>query len=126
MNKSCFLILLLLTACQPVQGLDDDFIKVSSSQWVSMNTHAPYPFTAESGEIACSMNEVYFYPDDTANDESQIGWPLNDSAKASLEQDGLTPTVTNVIKPDADLAEAVQIGLDHCKKVESQVASFNS
>jgi len=70
MNKPVYLILILLTACQPVQNIDDDFVQISKSQWTAVDNIKPYPFTVEYGEVACSMNEVYFFPNDTANDES--------------------------------------------------------
>lgn len=125
MDKLICLILLTLTACQPIQ-IDDDLIKVSQSEWAIMGNTNPYPFTAEYGEIACSMNEVYFFPTDTANDESQIGLPLNRLADDSLKRDNIKPTVANTIKANADLSEAVQVGLDVCNKVKSQIADFNS
>ncbi len=125
MNKLVFLTLLSLTACQPMQEIDDDFIKVSQTQWAAMNNINPFPFTVEYGEIACSSNEVYFFPNDTANDESLNGWPLNKLAETRLKEAKFKPTVANTIKPNADLSEAIRIGLDHCEKVRSQVASFN-
>ncbi len=82
-----------------------------------MNTHTPYPFTAEYGEIACSMNEVYFFPSDTANDESQIRLPINRLAQISLERDNMKPNVANTLKSNADLSELIKIDLDICEKV---------
>ena len=76
--------LLALTACQDSTNRStemlDDFRQVKELQW---NGDKPYPFTTD-GHIACSMGEVYFYPDDTANDESQTATPLNPTAKYAL------------------------------------------
>ncbi len=122
MNKLVFLTLLSLTACQPNEDTyidTDNDIEVSEVFWAANDNVKPYPFTTEYGDIACSMNEVYFYPDDSANDESQIGLPLNKLAEVRLKEAKLKPTVANAIKPHADLSEAIRMGLDHCKKVKS-------
>ncbi|WP_201554480.1 hypothetical protein [Psychrobacter sp. 72-O-c] len=121
MNKAIYLIILLLTACQPIQdnkAVIDDDIEVSQSLWQTEGNVTPYPFTVDYGNIACTMNEVYFFPTDTANDESQIGLPINRLAEISLRQDKMKPAVANTIKPNADLSEVVQIGLGVCKKAQ--------
>ena len=66
------------------------------------------------------MNEVYFFPNDTVNDESQTGLPLNRLAQIKLKKDDIQPTVKNTIKTDADLSEAILMGLDICRKVNEQ------
>ena len=126
MNKIIYLILFLLTACQPLGELDDDVMEVSKSQWANMDTTKPYPFTVDYGQISCSLNEVEFYPYDTAYDESQVGLPLNRLAQIRAARADLKPTVEYSIKPNADLSEAIQMGLEHCKKVNAQLAKFNS
>lgn len=123
MDKLLYLILLLLTACQPIQADDviiDNDIAVNEMLWAMEGNATPYPFTVEYGNIACSMNEVYFYPDNTANDESQLGQPVNRLAQLSLERDNMTPTVANTIKANADLSDVIKIGLNICKQVNLQ------
>ena len=123
------MILLSLTACQPVADYDtdtDDDIAVVDIFWSSYGNVKPYPFTTKSGHIACSFNEVDFYPDDTANDESSIGWPLNKVAQDSLKSSSMKPNVENAIKPNADLSEAIRMGLDRCKQVQQQLDEFRS
>ena len=127
MYKLAFIALLLLTSCKPIYSdevIIDDAIGINKGLWVIDGNVKPYPFTTDYGYIACSMNEVYYYPDYTADDETQIGLPVNRLAQNKLKQDGLKPTVINAIKPNADLSEAIKIGLDHCKKVNRQVAEF--
>lgn len=129
MNKLIFMILLSLTACQPIADYDtdtDDDIAVFDIFWSSYGNVKPYPFTTKSGHIACSFNEVDFYPDDTANDESSIGWPLNKVAQDSLKSSGMKPNVENAIKPNADLSEAIRMGLDRCKQVQQRLDKFRS
>ncbi|MES1964959.1 hypothetical protein M0N77_06390 [Psychrobacter sp. AH5] len=123
------MILLSLTACQPIADYDtdtDDDIAVVDIFWSSYGNVKQYPFTIKSGHIACSFNEVDFYPDDTANDESSIGWPLNKVAQDSLKSSGMKPNVENAIKPNADLSEAIRMGLDRCKQVQQQLDEFRS
>ena len=72
------------------------------------------------------MNEVYFYPDSTADDESQIGFPLNKLAQQRQDAIGMKPTVSNAIKPNADLSEAIRMGLDRCKQRKAQLENFRS
>ena len=129
MNKLTFMILLSLTACQPIADYDtdtDDDIAVVDIFWSSYGNVKPYPFTTKSGHIACSFNEVDFYPDDTANDASRIGWPLNKVAQDSLKANGMKPNVENAIKPNADLSEAIRMGLDRCEQVQQRLDEFRS
>ena len=126
MNKPIYLLtFLILTACQPFQDYEtvDDFKPVNEALWVAEGNLKPYPFTVKYGNIACTMNAVYFFPDDTANDESQVGLALNRLAEDSLKKDNIQPTMTNTIKSNHDLSEAISIGLDICKKVKAQLAS---
>ena len=123
------MLLLLLTACQPVEKEIDDtdeLIRVHEFYWSTYGNIKPYPFTTESGEIACSMNEVSFFPDNTANDESQVGLPLNKIAEQRQNESGIKSTVKNAIKPNADLSEAIRMGLDRCKQREAQLENFRS
>ena len=123
------MILLSLTACQPIENevdYSDDFIRVASFYWSTFGNVKPYPFTTEFGDIACSMNEVSFFPDDTANDESQVGLPLNKLAQQRQNESGIKSTVKNAIKPNADLSEAIRMGLDKCKQRKAQLDKFRS
>ena len=84
MKKLISMILLSLTACQPSDNIVDNFddvITVHDLYWSTYDNVKPYPFTTEYGHIACSLNEVTYYPDDTINDESQVGLPLNKLAQ---------------------------------------------
>ncbi|AMN69021.1 hypothetical protein AK825_14270 (plasmid) [Psychrobacter sp. P11G5] len=79
------------------------------------------------GEIACASNpafgrEVYFHPKDYT-DESYIGTPLNKSAVDGLQLGRLTPNVPYNLKEEADLSEAVQIGLRVCDEFEDKRAN---
>ena len=78
------------------------------------------------GHITCSLNEVTYYPDDTINDESQVGLPLNKLAQHRQAESGIKATVPNAIKPNADLSEAIRMGLDRCKQTKAQLEKFRS
>lgn len=116
MKNIILLFPLLLIACQPV--VLDDTVSINKADWLAMNSDKPYPFTTDSGNIACSMNEVYYFPNDTINNELSNGLPLNKLAQARSKQAEITPNVENAIIPNADLSEAIRIGLDHCQKVQ--------
>ena len=122
MKNIILLLPLLLIACQPV--FVDDTVSINKADWLAMNSDKPYPFTTDSGHIACSMNEVYYFPNDTVNDESNNGLPLNKLAQIRSQQEKITPNVENAIIPNADLSEAIRIGLDHCQKVQKQSADI--
>ena len=47
-------------------------------------------------------------------DESSIGTPLNKAATKALKRDGMKSNVPYNIKEDADLSEAVEVGLRVC------------
>lgn len=109
----------LVTACTPSQ--DESLKFVSGSTMVhdvfwGADHKTPYPFTT-SGEISCvyypSGVEVYFEPVGYSEDSS-IGIPLNKAATKALKRDGMKPNVPYSIKKDADLSEAVEVGLKAC------------
>ncbi|WP_227430392.1 hypothetical protein [Psychrobacter sp. I-STPA6b] len=110
MRKLSIALLLTLSGCQ--QTPVDDFVKVSQASWTA---NTPYPFTTD-GEITCVRDAVYFYPDDTANDESQVGQPLNDEAVELNKKAGLTATVPNSIKGSLSDAD-IQILLGMCPNI---------
>ncbi|KAA0912815.1 hypothetical protein [Psychrobacter sp. ANT_WB68] len=129
MKKLAFIFLISLTACRPFDDIDsdtDDYIGVSEVHWSSYGNVKPYPFTTSYGNIACSLNEVSFYPDDTANDELTIGFPLNKLAQIRQKTSGVTANVKNTIKRDADLSEAIRMGLDRCKQTEERLEKFKA
>ena len=129
MNKLIPMILLSLTACQPIDDTvsdTDDVIEVNDIYWSSYGNVEPYPFTTKYGHIACSLNEVTYYPDDTINDESQVGLPLNKLAQKRQDEIGMKPTVSNAIKPNADLSEVIRMGLDRCKQTKARLEKFRS
>ena len=111
-----------VAACTPFQD------KSYASKFISGNTvvhevfwgiehNMPYPFTT-SGEILCVYYpdfgiEVYFEPAGYSKDSS-IGTPLNKAAIKALKRDGMKPNVPYSIKEDADLSEAVEVGLRIC------------
>ena len=116
------LLFLSVTACTPSQD------RSYASKFVSGNTvvhemfwgadhDTPYPFTT-SGEISCVYYpdfgiEVYFEPAGYSKDSS-IGTPLNKAATEALKRDSMKPNVPYSIKEDADLSEAVRVGLRAC------------
>lgn len=125
------MILLSLTACQPINNTvdgtgTDDAISVHDFYWALYDNVKPYPFTTKYGHITCSLNEVTYYPDDTINDESQVGLPLNKLAQRRQNESNMKPTVKNAIKPNADLSEAIKMGLDRCKQTKAQLEKFRS
>ncbi|WP_201570776.1 hypothetical protein [Psychrobacter nivimaris] len=116
---------LSLAACSPSQN--DSYaqqfvsgdVAVHEVFW-AVDHNTPYPFTT-SGEISCVYypefgTEVYFEPAGYSKDSS-IGTPLNKAAAKSLEKDGMIPNVPYSIKKDADLSEAVDVGLKACGEV---------
>ncbi len=120
-----------LIACTPAANIDDSygsgFIKINEITWSENNTK-PYPFTVASGEISCGSHpkfgrEVYFEPKGFT-DESYIGTPLNKSASDSLKQVGMVPNVPYSIKQDADLNEAIKIGLRVCDEHKDSLSSY--
>lgn len=72
------------------------------------------------------MNEVSFFPNNTADDDSQVGLPLNKLAQKRQDEIGMKPTVSNAIKPNADLFEAIRMGLDRCKQKKARLENFRS
>lgn len=129
MNKLILMILLSLTACQPINptvDYVDDAIRVTAFYWSSYGNVKPYPFTTEYGYIGCSMNEVTFFPNDTVNDDSQVGLPLNKLAQYRQNKIGMEPTVPDAIKPNADLSESIRMGLDRCKRVQKRLNEFRA
>lgn len=71
MTKLIPMTLLSLTACPPIENevdYTDDFIRVNEFYWSTFGNVKPYPFTTEFGDIACSINEVSFFPNNTADD----------------------------------------------------------
>ena len=129
MNKLILMTLISLTACQPIDNTvndTDDFIRVNEFYWSTFGNVKPYPFTTEFGDIACSMNEVSFFPNNTADDESQVGLPLNKLAQQRQDEIGMKPTVSNAIKPNADLSEAIKMGLDRCKQTKVRLDKYRS
>lgn len=122
-NLSWWLIIsavLSVAACTAVQDERDKFVsgyvEVHEIFWAA-DHDTPYPFTT-SGEISCVYYpefgiEVYFEPVDYI-DESSIGTPLNKAAAKALKRDGMKPNVPYSIKEDADLSEALEVGLRVC------------
>lgn len=113
---------LSLSACSPSQ--DDSYAQQFVSGGVTVHEafwpvdhDTPYPFTTD-GEISCVYypefgTEVYFQPFGYIEDSS-IGTPLNKSAAKSLKKDDMIPNVPYSIKKDADLSEAIEVGLKAC------------
>ena len=129
MNKLIPIILLSLTACRPIDNTvndTDDFIRVNEFYWSTFGNVKPYPFTTQFGDIACSMNEVSFFPNNTADDELQVGLPLNKIAEQKQNESGIKSTVKNAIKPNADLSEAIRMGLDRCEQTKARLDNFRS
>ena len=118
---------LSLAACSPAQDDSHKFVSgdvaVHEVFW-AVDHNTPYPFTT-SGEISCVYypefgTEVYFEPAGYSEDSS-IGTPLNKAAAKSLKKDGLIPNVPYSIKKDADLSEAVEVGLKACDEMHEKI-----
>lgn len=131
-NITIKLIISLLTfavmGCTPAAQREYDefygagFTIVNETFWPANHSN-PYPFTVSPGEIVCNMphagigRQVYFMPHGYT-DESYIGTPLNQAATQALKLDGDTSNVPYSIKKDADLSEAIQIGLRVCDEMQ--------
>ena len=99
MKSIVLLVSLLLIACEPIDNkvFLDDFIAVQEPLWLMNGNVKPYPFATKYGHIACSENEVYYFPNDTANDKSKSGLPLNKLAQLRLRQAHVVPNIENAI-----------------------------
>lgn len=122
---------MLFTACQPIDYTvndtgTDDVIRVTNFYWSTDGNVKPYLFTTKHGHIACSMNEVTFFTDDTINDESQMGLPLNKLAQLRQAESDIKVTVSNAIKVNADLSEAIRRGLDRCKETSLRLKKYKA
>lgn len=122
MKNGILLSLLLLSACTRVEPppkeptikinnsefeVNGDTIVVDEIRWKWAKL-GEYPFTT-GGDLACSNDSVEFYPQEMH--EQDIGLPLNQPAKDNFKKSNLTPNVANAIKPNADLSQAVKLGL---------------
>ena len=131
MKKGILIILVLaLSACTHVEQpeptitmnnndfeVNGDTIVVDEIRWKTAGL-GNYPFTV-GGDLACSNNSVEFYPHSLH--EQDIGLPLNQIARDSFRQDNLTPNVPNVIKPHADISQAIKLGLMICDFNNKQI-----
>ena len=123
-------IVLALSACtafeppEPTIKINNSEFKVNGEtilideirwKWAKLGD---YPFTT-GGDLACSNNSVEFYPD--SFHEQDIGLPLNKVAQERFKQANLTPNVANAIKPNADLSQAVKLGLMICDFNNKQI-----
>ena len=113
-------------ACTPTLERDAaygaGFVVINENTWAA-NYDTPYPFTVSSGEISCGAHaelgrEVYFEPTGFT-DESYIGTPLNPTALKSLEQAGMSANVPYSIQQDADLGDAIKVGLQVCDDMQA-------
>lgn len=129
MKKGILIILVLaLSACTRVEQpeptisfgntnfeVNGDTIIIDEIRWKGLGN---YPFTV-GGDLACNNGSVEFYPNSLH--EQDIGLPLNQIARDSFRQDNLTPNVPNVIKPHADLSQAIKLGLMICDFDNKQI-----
>lgn len=119
---------LLLSACTPTRPLEDgydrnlvvngyslfingDTVSIDPFIWQQAKL-GDYPFTT-AGELACSNDSVEFYPKTLHDDD--VGLPLNQTARNKYKQANLTPNVAPSIKPQADLTQAIYVGLSLCE-----------
>lgn len=135
MKKGIFISLfLLLSACQRVEPpepnitinnnkfeVNGDTIVVDEIRWKWAKL-GDYPFLI-GGDLACNNGSVEFYPNSLH--EQDIGLPLNQTAIDQFKQDNLIPNVPNVIKPNADLSQAVRLGLMICGFNNKQIKQAN-
>ena len=131
MKKGIFISLfLLLSACQRVEPpepnitinnnkfeVNGDTIVVDEVRWKWAKL-GDYPFTV-GGDLACSNDSVEFYPNELH--EQDIGLPLNKIAQDDFKKSNLTPNVINSIKPNADLSQAIRLGLMICDFNDKQI-----
>lgn len=89
--------------------LNIESVPVDELQWRFMGL-TDYPFTT-AGHIYCFNNAVNFAP--YPMKETDVQQPLNQRAVEQLRLSNLTPTA-NSIKPNADLTQAINIGLKVC------------
>ena len=124
--KKGFLIslFLILSACHRIESkppsitfnnskfeVNGDTVAVNEINWKFANI-GDYPFIT-GGDIACNNGNVEFYP--KGLHEQDIGLPLNQAAQNRFKQANLNPNVPNVIKFNADLSQAVKLGLMICE-----------
>lgn len=135
MKKGIFISLfLLLSACQRVEPpepnitinnnkfeVNGDTIVVDEVRWKWAKL-GDYPFTV-GGDLACSNDSVEFYPNELH--EQDIGLPLNKIAQDDFKKSNLTPNVINSIKPNADLSQAIRLGLMICDFNDKQIKQAN-
>ena len=123
-------IVLALSACTAVEP-PEPTIKINNSEfkvngdtivvdeirwkWAKLGD---YPFLI-GGDLACNNGSVEFYPNSLH--EQDIGLPLNQTAIDQFKQDNLIPNVPNVIKPHADLSQAIKLGLMICDFNNKQI-----
>lgn len=124
MKKGLFITLIFaLSACERVEPIppsisinntkfevNGDVITLHEFDWKLANL-GDYPFTT-AGDIGCNNGSVEFYPNGLH--EQDIGLPLNQTAKDNYKKANLTPNVPNSIKPNADLSQAIRLGLMIC------------
>lgn len=135
MKKGILIILVLaLSACTRVEQpeptitinnndfeVNGDTIVVDEIRWKTAGL-GNYPFTV-GGDLACSNDSVEFYPQEMH--EQDIGLPLNQTAKDNFKKSNLTPNVINSIKPNADLSQAIRLGLMICDFNDKQIKQAN-
>ncbi len=100
------------------------FVVVDENTWAT-NYGTTYPFTVSSGEISCGLHaelgrEVYFEPTGFT-DESYIGTPLNQTAISSLQQADMSANVPYSIQQNADLSDAIKVGLQVCDEQQAML-----
>lgn len=88
--------------------VNGDTVQVNNFVWSKMGLKN-YPFTTH-GDIACSGNAIYFFPDDTL-DKDIAGVPLNQTAKNIIVANGWEKEVPyNKLIASSNLKEAIDLG----------------
>lgn len=131
MFKKCLFLIFLVSivlGCTPVNekptsntsskfdtalDINGDTLPINKQNWQRLTNSTDYPFLTD-GDIACTSNAVFFYPNDSFN-ETSIGTPLNEEAANFLADQHWQANVPNKIKPGTDLNRAVSLGLAICE-----------
>lgn len=114
MQKSILIVFLLLTACVQDYEIKPEHKMVTRNDWEASH-NKPYPFLVEKGAIACVLGRVYFYPDDSIDDEAAIGYAVNKAAKDADKKANIFRDISVVSVDNASVDEVVEDGIKLCK-----------
>lgn len=93
--------------------INGDTLPINKQNWQRLTNSTDYPFLTD-GDLACTSNAVFFYPNDSFN-ETSIGTPLNQEAANFLADQHWQTNVPNKVKPGSNLSRAISLGLAICE-----------